>query len=164
MYKDIYDLPVRIYHRIIETSSYELLFIGKHAKKIYKINPSSAYKLWDRINSQLIDKFGVSEEFKMIFYKQQDINNLEIKVITGDLSAIFFINEYKEEIERIKKRMITVKDYRKHHAKLYRILNERYQRDPHNLSTFEFYNDLNDLQNEMQEKETSKEMSKIINA
>lgn len=158
MYKGIYDLPVTVYHQIIETNSLAPLFNTKpkhqHAKRIYKCSKGFiGQHVWERMNSQIINEFGVSEEARMIFYKQQDINNLEIKALLGDQSAEFFINSYKDEIERIKKNVTTITDFRKYHARLYRILNAKYQRDPHNLSTFEFYNDLHDLQQEIENKE-----------
>jgi hypothetical protein len=148
MYKDIYDLPVKLFHRIIETGNLELLYITKPDK----VDPDLLAKVWDDINDQLIKEFGVSEEFRMIFYKQQDINTLEIKALEGDESVQFFINVYRQELENYKQGLIPVTDYKKYHAKLHRILTARY-RDTHNLSTFEFYNDLHDYTKEAEEKE-----------
>jgi hypothetical protein len=89
----------------------------------------------------------------MIFYKQQDINTLEIKLLEGDTSVEFFLNDYKRQLESLKSGMVKVDDYKKYHAKLHRILTARFNRDTHNLSTFEFYNDLHDYTKEVEEKE-----------
>jgi hypothetical protein len=149
MYKDIYELPVKIFHRIVESGNLELLYITKPDKADKKL----LEKTWDEINDQLIKEFGVSEELRMIFYKQQDINTLEIKALEGDTSVQFFINVYRQELENLKLSMITVTDYKKYHARLRRIVYQRYQRPVDGLSTFDFYTDLQDLSKEAEEKE-----------
>jgi hypothetical protein len=154
MYKDIYELPVKLYHKIVETGNLEFLFTGRtkwsHAKRIRRV---SAIFFWDKIHEQLINEFGVSEDFKNMFYKQQDLNKWEIQALLGDQSAYTFIGACKSDLDRIKGHLNKITDYRKHHADLYRILHQKYGRDPHNLTTFEFYNDLATLQREGEDRE-----------
>ncbi len=153
---NIYNLPVKVFHQVIETNNMGLLLHrkvkGKYAKMIRRI-PGLGLLIWEKLTAQLIKEFGVSQEFEAMFYKQRDINNLEIQAMLGDTSAEFLISTYKSDLERIKQRLSRVDDFRKYHAKLHRAITARYTRDSHSLTVFEFYNDLNDLQKEAEEKE-----------
>ena len=157
----IYNTPVTIYHGVMEKNSFDLLINSKqgHAKKILKAN---FLYVWDRLTSQMIDEFGVSNDVKLIYYKQNTINRCEINMLLGGNDESTLIEILKSEINTIRKRLQenSVKDLRKHHSRLYRILEERYHRDPKKLTVFEFYNDLNDLKEESEERK-SKEIPKL---
>jgi hypothetical protein len=99
----------------------------------------------------MIDEFGVGTEIELIFYKQNTINKCELEMLKGGENHETLIGILKSEIELILKRLDekTVKDIRKHHSRLYRALEEKFHRDPKKLTVFEFYNDLNDWQKEV---------------
>lgn len=154
----IYNTPVTLYHNVMESNSFDRLINSKkgHTRKILKGNISY---IWDRLTSQMIDEFGVSNEVKLIYYKQNTINRCEINMLLGGQDEATLIEILRSEINLIKSRIQeqSVKDIKKHHSRLYRILEERYKRDPKKLTVFEFYNDLNDLKDESEERKV-KEM------
>lgn len=147
-FNSIYDLPVTRYHKVIEESSLKYLLKDTEDKETEEL-----YKAWEDINVQLIDEFGISNDMEIMFHKQNTINKIKLQMIMGDRSNETLCRILESEVGLIKSRQQDVKDIRKYHARLYRILDERYKRDSHNLSTFEFYNDLNDLQDEQRRKE-----------
>jgi hypothetical protein len=149
MYKDIYELPVKIYHKIVETGNLDFLYINKPTE----IDTALLEKTWEEIHEQLINEFGVSEEFKAMFYKQQDINKFELQALMGDQSAYTHISVFQSDLDRIKSRIHKVENYRKHHASLYMAVRSKYQVDPRSLTTFEFYNALTDMKKESEERE-----------
>jgi hypothetical protein len=142
LYEDIYDCPVDMYHKCIETNEFKYLIKeGSYDKK----NLPELAKRFELINNQRIDIFGVSPEFEIYFYKQRDVNKLEIKVLQGDRSAITFLNIYKSDLNKIEE-TLSEGDSRQHHARLHRIIQTHFQgRDSHKLTVFEFYNDINDI-------------------
>jgi hypothetical protein len=157
-YETIYDLPIRNYQKVAEDNSFKPLLIKQRKSRLVKkidtwINYSRTLtRTWENINSQLIDHFGLSRESEVLFYKQNELNKIKFQKMLGENT-----DETKEvilesEINLLRSHQKDIKDIRVHHARLMRILHERYQRDPHNLTTFEFYNDLNDLQKEQETK------------
>ena len=143
-YNDMYDCPVDKYHSCIENDSLKYLIkSGEYSdEQLPKLQ-----KIFEKIQSQKIDEFGVTREFEAYYYKQLDVLKMEIKVLDGDRSAITLLNIYKSDLERIKK---TLKgddeNIRKYHARLHRAIQTHYQgRNSHTLTVFEFYNDINDL-------------------
>jgi hypothetical protein len=161
----IYTVPVTLYHRIIEEDSllYLLTLVkGKQSKIVVK---GCIRELWDTLNSQIIDEFGVSTDIELIYYKQNTINKCELEMLKGGENHETLIEILKSEIHHIVTRLEekTVKDLRKHHARLYRGLEEKYHRDPKKLTVFEFYNDLNDWQKEVQTEQVREKPRKVAN-
>ena len=154
MYKNL-DMPVKVFHKIIETGSLLHLYTGPakhiHAKRIRKISMQMA---WDKISDEFIKEFGVSKEFELLFYKQRDILKFEIDSLLGDQSADFLVRQYKHDYERLKMGISHISNFRKHHAQLHRMIQVKWPgRQTNNLSVFEFYNDLNDMMNEDRQME-----------
>ena len=158
MYKNL-DMPVKVFHKIIETGSLLHLYTGpakhSHAKRIRRsVGIIGCAHVWERISDEFIKEFGVSKEFELLFYKQRDILKLEIDNLLGDQSADFLIRQYKHDYERLKMGISQVSNYRKHHAQLHRMIQVKWPgRQTNNLSVFEFYNDLNDIINEDRQME-----------
>lgn len=157
MYKTL-DMPVKWFHKIIETNNMEYLYDTKpkfsHAKRIRKTSSRALVKVWENLNAQLIAEFGVTDEFKRIFYKQKDINDLEVKALMGDTSAPFLIEVYKSDLALIKSSLAKVDNYKKYHAQLHRSIQVKWPgRNTHELSVYEFYNDVADLMKESEERE-----------
>lgn len=152
-YTDMYDCPVDKYHLCLENSDFKFLVkSGEYsASDLPKLK-----ELFDKIEDQKIQEFGVSKEFEIYYFKSLDVLKMELKVLEGDRSAITFLNTYKSDLERIKK---TLKgddgdNIRKYHARLHRSIQTRYPgRNSHQLTVFEFYNDIHDMLDEQKEKE-----------
>ena len=165
-FDNIHELPIIRYHKIIEDSTFKPLLIkqrkSRFVRKIDKFIGNSRIlgRIWEDINVDIIDQFGVSHDFEAIFYKQNTINKLEIEILLGDNTKITTCELLKMEIDQLKSKTKQVKDIKKYHARLHRILQSHFSRDTHNLSTFEFFNDLQDLKNE-QEKENNKSHLKV---
>lgn len=157
-FDNIYDLPIVRYHKVIEES--ELKYLLHEVPKDSQNDKEELIQAWEKINEQIIDEFGVSNEFEAIFYKQNTINKLEIEQLLGDNSRATLCEVLKIEVNELKSKVKEVKDVRKYHARLHRILEGHYKRETHSLSTFEFYNDLHDLQKE-QEREKHKSHLKV---
>jgi len=145
-YTDIYDCPVDAFHRCVETGELKyLLKEGTYDKSMDK----ELWGVFEKINDQKIDQFGTSSEFQTYFFKQRDINKLELKLLKGDIGVQTVLNTYKSDLERIKKTLKEDGDIRKQHARLHRIIQTTYVgRDTHKLTVFEFYNDLEDIRNQ----------------
>jgi len=113
---------------------------------------------FDKMNCQLIDKFGVNREVEMIFYKRNSILRNKIKeILSGEnheTDNLFL----EREIDQMKKRLgeHSIKDIHQHHARMYRMLEERYKRSAKTLTVFEFYTDLNDLKKEIELQKQTK--------
>lgn len=126
-FDNIYDLPITRYHKIIEDSTFKPLLIKQRktrfVKKIDKfLNHSKSLNLiWERINEDIIDQFGVSNEFEAIFYKQNTINKIEIERLLGDNTRATLCELLKMEVNELKGKNKEVKDVRKYHARLRRI-------------------------------------------
>jgi len=160
----IYNTPVVIYHKVMEDGSISpaLHKRGKFTQRVIKV---CFERIWDRITSKLIDEFGVSTDAELLFYKQNTINRCELEMLNGGENHETLILILNSEKELIKNRIEgkTVKDIRKHHAKLYRGLEQKYNRDPKKLTIFEFYNDLRDWEKEaVEEKSIGKDTPKRL--
>ena len=160
---NIYNTPVTIYHKVMEDNSFESLINSKtkHSRKILKGN---ALYIWDRLTGQMIDEFGVSHEVEMIFHKQNTINKCELSQILNDNNEHnTLIQILQSEIDLLKGNIEkkTIKDIRKHHARLCRLIEERYHRDPKKLTIFEFYNDLHDLKDEAEQRDQKDRPKKV---
>jgi hypothetical protein len=148
------DMPVDVFHKVIETNSFEPLFNRKKVVKIRHIHAQRVHKtiasyMWDRINNLFIEAFGVSKEFESIYYKQRDILNLELASILGDTSANFLINEYKQHLNQLRKDIDQVTDFKKYHVQLHRAIMVKYPGiRTHELTVFEFYTYLSDIMKE----------------
>ena len=160
----IYNTPVTIYHNVMERNSFDTLISSKkgHARKIIKEN---VLYIWDLLSCQMIDEFGVNTDIEQIFWKKNTINRCKIKMLTTDENHETLIQILESEINLIQNRLKenAVKDTHKHHARLYRILEERYHRDSKKLTIFEFYNDLNDLKKEREEVNQKDRPRKVAN-
>jgi hypothetical protein len=130
-----------------------------------KIIKGNVLYIWDKLNCQMIDEFGVNTDIEQIFWKKNTINRCKIKMLLTDENHDTLIQILESEIALIQNRLKegAVKDTHKHHARLYRILEERYHRDPKKLTIFEFYNDLNDLKQEREEIKQKDRPRKVAN-
>ena len=145
-YQDIYDCPVDSYHKCLEENKLKYL-VKKGSYRDTMVKELS--EIFEKISDQKIDIFGVSDKFEMYIHKLRDVNKMRIKVLKGDRSAITFMNTYESDLTRIENSIKggdSDDDQRKYHARLHRLIQTTYQgRNSHELTVFEFYNDINDI-------------------
>ena len=149
IYESIYDLPITNYQKVIEENDFNYL------KKNDDKTDINLLKLWEDINYQLIDEFGVSRDYQLLFSKERELINMEIRLLDGDLSAETHIMILKQAIENIKernKKKINETSIRQQHARTHRILSEWSGRDSRKLTTFEYHNDLKDYEAESRQR------------
>jgi hypothetical protein len=150
-YEGIYDYLVEHWHKFLETND--------SSKLIGIDNPVEFSEL---CHSQLIDEFGVSIEFEMMFYKKNDLLRWELAKIQGDKSADGFIQTIESEIDYIKSGVKATDNLRKHHADLRRAIETTFPgRVIKGMTIFDFYNDIHDITN-MQKERENKEYSKMM--
>lgn len=147
LYDTIYKLPIRNYQRIIEEN--DLSYLSDE-----KFDNEKLLLIWDDINGQLIDEFGVSSEYQLLFYNKKSLLKWQIKQLLGDESAETEIELLNRKIERLEKKSSGVQDFKKHHARLHRLISKWSGRDSHNITTFEFFNDVKDFQEEQEQSES----------
>lgn len=147
-YNDIHDCSIDAYHKCVEEK--DLKFLVKKGKFKESYIPQLDV-IFQKIDDQKIDEFGVSPEFELYYYKLRDLNKLEIKALEGDESVLTRIDIMQREMKRMREKGEDG-NIRKYHSRLHRAIQTHYQgRNSHELTVFEFYNDINDLM-EDQEK------------
>lgn len=139
IYKDIYECPIKIYHRIIESKDVSLL--GDAPEK-------ELWEIFYSMQDSLVDIFGVSDLMFLIYHKQKTINKLEVKLLEGDAAAETNLTFAKIQMKRLQTRADRERqeDVSKVHVRLRRAVEIEYKRDIDKLTVHEFYTDLQDIQ------------------
>jgi hypothetical protein len=159
---NIYNLPIKTFHKCIEDNSLEPLYASKKGL-LRKVLKGCSEVIFDRIQCQLIDEFGLGRDAEMIFYKKNTILRNKIKeILTGENHETANLI-LQREIENIQARLkkSNIKNLRQNHSRMYRTLDERYKRNSKELSVFEFYTDVNDLQKENEQKRSETKKPKL---
>ena len=153
-YEGIYDYQVEYWHKYLETNDSSKLIDIDNAEEFAKL-----------VKSQLIDEFGVSIDFEMLFYKMEDLNRWEIAKLNGDASADTFIISLNNDIEYIEekyKKMNLISNIKKRHANLRREIETTFPgRNLKGMTIFDFYNDINDISEMSQERENRELLKKL---
>ncbi len=100
IYKDIDELPLWNYKKIIETK--DLIYLLKNDNT--KATPDELANIWASIGEQLSEFSGVSDKYQKWLLLHIDYENLQLDYIaTGDRSFITQINIKAKQIERMQK-------------------------------------------------------------
>lgn len=92
-------MPVNNWINIIETG--EFRYLSKYGKICKR-----AHAVYDRIQDEIIDTFGVSDEFLMIRRAEIDAELLRCEIVeTGDRTRQIFVDLAEQEIEERQKKM-----------------------------------------------------------
>jgi hypothetical protein len=149
VYKTIYDCPIKIFHRVGETKDYNL-FVYETISEAVKgeiQKPDNLSVIYESMQDAIIDKFGVSEKIQTYIYKQRDVDQLELDVLSGDRSQETMLNIYKIELESFKNELLdSISDEMdKDNARLRRIVEQEYGINIEKCTVFEFYTCLEDM-------------------
>ena len=91
-YTDIDILPVWNYNKVKETNEYRYLLKLEDYLELPKIDFDLS-KIWEDINFQIIDTFGIGQKELMILHKIRDIHVMKID---------FVLNQKRDLITRLK--------------------------------------------------------------
>jgi hypothetical protein len=156
-YRDISECPIDPFHWVEERKTFEYLVKeGKYDPKKHDPILAEAY---EEMQYQKIDAFGVSADFELYFYKLREVNKRELEVLQGNKSAETFLNLAKSNLELIERRMKenSEDDPRKTNARLHRLIQSHTPgRNSHNLTVFEFYLDIKDIEELAKERENQR--------
>lgn len=149
-YKDIHDCPAGKYLDVIIKDDYSCIAKNRTIVKALSIDLSKQY---ERLKDQVIDEFGIDRETEDLFFKKRALAELICEFyITDKRQYLGKIDLLKKEIKDIENRLIEELDninIKKSIARNNRGLHKWSGRDPRNITVFEYYNDLNDLQDEI---------------
>ena len=99
IYKSIDTLNLYCYSKIIETEDLRYLIIQSDYFELPTITDkeySELFKVWEKINDEIIDYTGISEEYKSIMRMKKSIALLKVEKITTGDKSIDNIIELKE--------------------------------------------------------------------
>jgi len=97
-YKNIEDLPIKLWFDIHETGNYNLLLISKTkvTDKVY----NTLHKCWESIYEQYIKEFGLSDDYLAHINIKKKIANLQADlIITGQKHFKTLIKIEREKIK-----------------------------------------------------------------
>jgi hypothetical protein len=151
-YDNIFDCPIINYQRAIESEDLKYLL------KVYdKSFTGDLSGILESLESQIIDEFGLDEKRMLIFHKQKQLIKLtNLWIITEDDSYLTKIKLAEIELNRLLGHIETDSDIKKIHARNHRALTKHYGRDSKKLSMFDYYNDMKDLLEEIENAKLEK--------
>ena len=98
-YKNIEDLPIKIWFDIHESGNYNLLLISK--TKITDEIYNTLHKCWESIYEQYIKEFGLSDDYLAHINVKKKIANLQADlVITGQKHFKTLIYSHKQQLHK----------------------------------------------------------------
>jgi hypothetical protein len=174
IYKTLHDIPIKIYHRVIETGDYNLLVYDALSESISRsINKEEPEKhdikeleeIFESMMAYRLDKFGVSKEYKEMYYLEQDLIRCQIKYLDGDTSFGEKIKRFESQIGFIAKQYDDKEnDLEVIHARERRIVEKETSRDIDKISAFDFYIDLKDIQERYEKMELDQQVKNMKHA
>lgn len=105
IYKSIDTLNLYCYSKIIETEDLRYLIIQSDYFELPTITDkeyAELFKVWEKINDEIIDYTGISEEYKSIMRMKKSIALLKVeKITTGDKSIDNIIELKERELKNM---------------------------------------------------------------
>lgn len=144
-YEDIYECPILNFQKVETTGDSRYLY------KEYDSKAESLDKHFQKLLSQVIDEFGLTETAMLVFHKEKELTKLRGKwIVTENDALITDIKIAEIQLKRLRKKAESnnENDLKKLHATNHRILSGWSNRDSRKLSVFEYYNDLKDYNTE----------------
>lgn len=135
MYDSIYTCPIIIFQKVIETGDYSL---------------TGTKGNFDKMNSEIIDEFGLTEINQVIFHKTKQLIKLQAKKIyTEDEKLDIHIEIAEKQLQSLLNKCAKEENIRQLHARNHRIISKWSGRKSTELTVFEYYNDLRDYEKEV---------------
>lgn len=130
----IYDCPILDFQWTLETGDYSKL---------------GGQEVFEKLNSEIIDEFGLTEINQVIYHKIKSLVRLQSKRgYTEDSSLDIHIEIAEQELKNLISKCQIKDNIRQIHARNHRILSKWSGRDSTKLTVFYYYNDLRDLEKE----------------
>lgn len=106
IYRDIDELPLYNYSKIIDTNELGYLIVDSSPYNLKKLDKKELFELsevWKNINCQIIDYIGISDDMRQVLRIEKDISLLRLQMIeTGDRSIDTIINLKELELNQIR--------------------------------------------------------------
>jgi len=106
LYKEIDDLPLYNYSKILDTGDLRYLIVDSDAYNLIEVTEDEQkelFKVWESICDQITDFVGISENMKQVLKLERTIAYLRIEMITkGDKSIETIINIKELELNQLK--------------------------------------------------------------
>lgn len=140
LYDSIKICPIVNYQNVLIDNDFSHLVKGE-VKKSYDLEGT-----FKKLNDELVDTFGVGEEYEKVFWLQYGITKLKLQMlITDDKTLQNEIRNYEHDLANVKIKK-QEGDLARIFASNHRELSKWAGRDTRKLTMFEYYNDLADSQ------------------
>jgi len=136
-FNSINTLPFYNYQQVIETGKLTYLLKDIDYDTPPKANLQQLSQIWEQINNQIIDKFGIPERYRMTLMAEAEIIKLRLRAaVTDDRSLLTIAN--------VKERQLKESLENQHSADLYELkvlieTNFKMQIDIHKMTVRDFY-------------------------
>jgi hypothetical protein len=174
IYKTLHDIPIKIYQRISETDDFSLLEYDSLSESISnsikgkdnkKTDLKELEEIYESIKNYRFDKFGISKDFRELYYLNNDLIRCQIKELEGDESMGEKIKRFESQIEFILNQYNNNdNDLETVHARERRIVEKETNRDLDKMSAFDFYTDLKDIQDRYEKMELERQYKAVKHA
>jgi len=174
IYRTLHDIPIKIYHRIGETKDFSLLEYDSLSESIAnsinhtenkKTSLKELEKIFDEMKAYQFDKFGVSEEFKEVFYITNDLLKCQIAELEGDETMEPKIKGFETRLAVLFKQFENNNtDLETAHARERCVVEKETRRDLDKISAFDFYTDLKDISDRFKEMQMDEQIKKLKRA
>lgn len=95
-YNNIDILPLYNYRKVIEEGEKRYLLKLDDYNDLPNVNQSQIEALWEAIQDQIIDSFGISDKFKQLLRLENEILRLKLKAAIEEDRSLLTIAEVKE--------------------------------------------------------------------
>lgn len=162
IYKNIHDCPIKTFHRIVESGDVRLLEYETVSEAVSgkkkKYTEDQLAEVYGKMHDDIIDNFGVSDDFTLYFHKRKTVLKLEIAVLEGDQSVKTLLELNRQDLARYKKRLSSDdSEIDKWHVRIRREVENEFKSDMDKMTVFEFYTNLHDINEEARKRKLSNE-------